>query len=70
MPDKADSIMEECSIPKHYTNYLEMLDQEKPDVVDIITPPETHIEMCREAADRGIHIVCQKPLAPSFEEAK
>lgn len=67
---KAKPIMEECNIPRHYTDYLEMLDQEKPDIVDIITPPETHLEMCKEAADRGIHIVCQKPLAPTLEEAQ
>jgi predicted dehydrogenase len=68
--EKANPIMEECNIPAHYSNYLEMLDKEKPDIVDIITPPDTHLEMCMEAADRGIDIICQKPLAPTFEEAK
>ncbi len=67
---RAKSIMDECGIEKHYTDYLEMLDREKPDIVDIITPPDSHLEMCREAADRGIHIICQKPLAPSFDEAR
>ena len=67
---RAKPIMDECGIPSHYTNYLEMLEQERPDIVDIITPPETHLEMCMEAADRGIHIVCQKPLAPTLEEAQ
>ena len=62
--------MQECGIANHFTDYLEMLDREQPDIVDIITPPETHLDMCREAADRGIHIVCQKPLAPTIEEAK
>lgn len=66
---KAKPIMQECSIASHYTNYLEMIDREKPDFVDIITPPDTHLEMCREAADRGIHIICQKPLAPTHDEA-
>jgi predicted dehydrogenase len=68
--EKASSIMEECAIPRHYTDWREMLDQEQPDIVDIITPPGTHLEMCREAADRGIHIICQKPLAPTFQEAR
>jgi D-apiose dehydrogenase len=68
--EKASQIMEECGIANHYTDYIEMLDREKPDIVDIITPPETHLEMCREAADRGIHIVCQKPLAPTMEESE
>ncbi|MCF8225120.1 MAG: Gfo/Idh/MocA family oxidoreductase [Bacteroidales bacterium] len=68
--EKAIPIMKECGIKNHYTDYRDMLDQEKPGIVDIITPPETHLEMCREAADRGIHIICQKPLAPTYEEAK
>ena len=68
--DKASGIMKECGIAKHYTDWREMLEKEKPDVVDVITPPETHLEMCREASDRGIHIVCQKPLAPTMEEAR
>jgi len=47
-----------------------MLEKERPDFVDIITPPATHLEMCRTAAEMGIHIICQKPLAPAFAEAK
>ncbi len=68
--EKAVDIMEECGISNHYTDWREMLEKEQPDIVDIITPPETHLEMCREAADRGIHIVCQKPLAPTMDEAR
>jgi predicted dehydrogenase len=47
-----------------------MLASERPDFVDIITPPATHLEMCSFAADQGIDIICQKPLAPTFEEAE
>jgi len=53
-----------------YVDYREMFDREQPDFVDVITPPPSHREICREAARRGIHIVCQKPLAPSLEEAR
>ena len=35
----------------HYTDYREMLEKEKPDFVDIITPPETHLEMCRRGGE-------------------
>lgn len=56
-------------IEKHYTDYREMIDVEKPDFVDIITPPETHFEMCAYAADAGVNIICQKPLAPSYSQA-
>lgn len=47
-----------------------MIEQEKPDFIDIITPPETHFEMTKFAANRGIHVICQKPLAPTFEESQ
>ena len=46
-----------------------MIDREQPDFVDVITPPETHAEICDHAASRGVAIVCQKPLAPSLEES-
>lgn len=67
--EKAKPLMKKYKISHHYTDWREMIEKERPDFVDIITPPETHLEMCRFAADRGIHIVCQKPLAPTFEEA-
>lgn len=68
--DRARPIMEKWGIANHYTDYREMLEKEKPDFVDIITPPPHHLEGCRIAADLGIHMICQKPLAPTFEEAK
>lgn len=68
--DRARPIMETYEIGKHYTDWKEMIENERPDFVDIITPPDSHLEMCKFAADRGIHIICQKPLAPTFEEAQ
>jgi predicted dehydrogenase len=47
-----------------------MIRAERPDFVDIITPPETHREMCSFAAGEGVDIICQKPLAPTGEEAE
>jgi predicted dehydrogenase len=69
-PARAKAILEKFGIPRHYTDYREMLEKERPDFVDIITPPSTHLEMCKTAADLGIHVICQKPLAPTFDEAK
>lgn len=68
--ERAKGIMEPYGVKNHYTDYKEMILKEKPDFVDIITPPETHFEMCKFAADNGVHIICQKPLAPTFEESQ
>jgi D-apiose dehydrogenase len=67
---KGEALMKEYKIPRHYTDYRDMIEKEKPDFVDIITPPETHLEMTTFAAERGIHVICQKPLAPTLEEGK
>lgn len=67
--ERAQPLMEEYAVARHYTDYREMVEKEKPDFVDIITPPETHREMCAFAGERGVHVICQKPLAPSFQEA-
>ena len=67
---QARAHMETFGIANYYRDYKEMLIKEQPDFVDIITPPGTHYEMCAFAADLGIHIICQKPLAPTFEESQ
>lgn len=68
--ERAQKIMHDYKIENHYTDYKEMILKERPDFIDIITPPETHFDMCAFAADHGVHIICQKPLAPTFQESK
>ncbi len=66
---KARSQMARYGIPRYYADWREMIDREQPDWVDIITPPETHAQICAHAARRGVAIICQKPLAPTFAES-
>ncbi len=68
--DKAEAMAKDFSIPNVYgiDAFGEMLDEEKPNFVDIITPPETHLALCRIAAEKGIDIICQKPVAPTWQE--
>ncbi len=65
--ERARALMSQYGLRRYYSDWKEMIDSERPDFVDIITPPETHEEMCAYAAKRGVNIICQKPLAPSFE---
>ncbi|MBI3947480.1 MAG: Gfo/Idh/MocA family oxidoreductase [Armatimonadetes bacterium] len=69
-PGRAKVIQETFGLSRHYADYREMLDQEKPDFVDVITPPPSHAPICEEAARRGVHIICQKPLAPTMAAAR
>ena len=53
--------------------YLEKLaplwDGDKLDAVYIGTPPNQHLSVIREVAPRGVHILCDKPLATTLEDA-
>lgn len=69
-PERAATISENFGISRSYSDWREMLEKEKPDFVDIITPPPTHLEICRAASDLGINIICQKPLGKTYTEAQ
>lgn len=47
-----------------------MLEAVELDAVDVAAPREAHAPICRLAAAHGVDILCQKPLAPSVEEAE
>jgi predicted dehydrogenase len=69
-PDRGRAIQNEYGIARRYTDYREMLERERPDFVDVITPPDSHLEMSRIAGEMGIDVICQKPLAPTYAEAE
>jgi len=68
--EKAKLAANAYSITSFYSNVAEMLSVEKPDFIDIITPPETHYELCLIAILEKVNIICQKPLAPTLAEAE
>jgi D-apiose dehydrogenase len=69
LPGRAQEFAERWRIPRAYTDASTMLANEKPDFADIATRPETHLELARLTADSGAHVICQKPMAPSWEES-
>lgn len=67
---KANEAATQYGIPKVFDDFRKMLDEVKPDFVDIITRPDTHLGIVQEVASRGIAMICQKPLAPSADDAR
>lgn len=45
-----------------YDNFDEMLEKESPDVLLITTPPSSHKEYILKALNKGIDVLCEKPL--------
>ena len=67
---KARDYAERFGVEAVYTDAAAMLEAERLDFVDIATQAPTHHALCTLAAERGTNIICQKPLAPSLEEAE
>ena len=67
-PGRASEFAAKWNIPRADVDAAEMLDREKPDFVDIVTRPEAHLSLTKLAASRGIHVICQKPMAPTWED--
>jgi len=53
-----------------YTDVQEMLAKEKPDAVSVCTPNALHAPVSIAAANAGAHVLCEKPMAVSAEEAE
>jgi predicted dehydrogenase len=53
-----------------YTSVDEMLTKETLNMVDICTPSFVHQEMAVKGANHGLHVLCEKPIAYSLEDAR
>ncbi|NMA91216.1 MAG: Gfo/Idh/MocA family oxidoreductase [Amphibacillus sp.] len=55
---------------KAYTDYQELLDQVKPDIVSVCLPNYLHAPVSIAALEAGAHVLCEKPMATSTEEGE
>ena len=62
---------DEVDLPegRRYLDYVQLLDEAKPAIVVIATQAPQHAEITIAAAQRGIHVLCEKPLALNLVEA-
>ena len=67
--EKAEALAAGLGIPAVYSDAEALLEEVRPDFVDIITDPSTHRHFVELAARHGVPVVCQKPLAPTLGEA-
>ncbi|WP_244198687.1 Gfo/Idh/MocA family protein [Microbacterium phyllosphaerae] len=52
------------------TDWREVIARPDIDIVDIVTPGDSHAEIAIAALDAGKHVLCEKPLANTVEEAE
>jgi len=72
VPEKAENCRKKFGAEgaKTYSDYKELLKDKSIDVVHICTPNRSHCPITVEALEAGKHVMCEKPMATSYEDAK
>jgi predicted dehydrogenase len=61
--ERAEAVAREFAIPFVGDDWREVIDRADVDLVSIVTPPSTHLEMTLYALARGKAVLCEKPMA-------
>ena len=67
--DMAKEKIKDDSIPV-YASFEEMIEKENPDFIDVCSPSYMHTDMTVYALEHGKHVLCEKPMSISSDEAK
>jgi len=68
MEERAAERAKEFGAEAIYTDYQDLINSGSVDVISICSANETHAEIAIKAAEAGIHVLCEKPMAQSLKE--
>lgn len=60
--------MEKYPEKRHYTDFDQMLEKEKIDILDICLPTYLHADFAVKAMEKGINVICEKPVSLNRED--
>lgn len=68
--EHAAEVAREFGIEHVARDWQELVEREDVDLVSVVTPPSTHMEITLAALDRGKAVLCEKPMAMNASEAR
>src|SRR5687767_3775004 len=68
-PGNAQAFAKRHGLPRAYSDYRELLRDTEVEMISITAPNRLHARITIEAANAGKHVVCEKPLCMTLEEA-
>ena len=69
-PEKAAAFASSWDVPNWYIDYRDMLDADVCDAVVVASHTDTHYPITITALQKGLHVLCEKPLAVTVTEAE
>lgn len=67
--DSGDPVKLDMSQVKAFQSFQELLNDKSIDVIDICSPTHTHVQLAKAALASGKHVICEKPLARTLQDA-
>ncbi|OHR64624.1 dehydrogenase [Bacillus sp. HMSC76G11] len=61
---------DELGFETYETDWRKLIERDDIDLIDIVTPNNSHAEIAIAAAEAGKHVICEKPLALNVEQAE
>jgi predicted dehydrogenase len=68
--ERAESVAQEFGIEHVATDWQEIVARDDVDLVSVVTPPATHLEITLAALEHGKAVLCEKPMAMNATEAR
>lgn len=69
-PQRARDVAEAWGVPRAYRDIDEVVADPQVQVVHVCTPNHLHRAMAQAALEAGKHVICEKPLATTLEDAQ
>jgi predicted dehydrogenase len=69
-PLMARQLYERFRVNRYFGDIRELLDEARPDVVHVCTPPQSHFEIAKLCMEAGCHVYVEKPFALSEADAR
>ncbi len=66
----AQQAAEKAGVSAYFTDFRKMIDTMHLDVLHVCTPNNSHFEIAMYALDHGVHVLCEKPMTTSIEQAE
>jgi predicted dehydrogenase len=66
----AQQLAERFTAQRYFDDLGELLNEARPDVVHITTPPQSHFEIARQCLEHGCHVYVEKPFTLDAREAE
>lgn len=65
---RRQAVAQEFEVERTYADYHQLLDDPRLQAISICTPPFLHRKIVVSAAERGVHVHCEKPMALSLKD--